>query len=128
VPTSLSAPFWEAAKERRLVIRRCLKCGHYHHPPNGQCPHCLSLDLSWQQVSGRGRVYEFTVMYEARVSGFEQAIPYACIVVELDEEPGVFLVANLIDSPISAIRVGLPVRVDFEELPDGTVLPQFRTA
>lgn len=73
-------------------------------------------------------MFEFTVMHEARVLGFEEVVPYACIAVEIEEEPAVLVVGNLIDAAPSEIRLGLRVQVDFEELPGGLTIPQFRTA
>jgi uncharacterized protein len=125
VPDSLSAPFWKSAEQGRLSIQRCLDCGHFHHPPVPQCQHCLSIRLGWQGVSGHGRIHEFTVMHEPLVEGFEAAVPYAVIIVEIAEEAGVFVVGNLIGVAPAAARVGLPVVVEFEELEDGTALPQF---
>jgi uncharacterized OB-fold protein len=123
-PIPLTAPFWEAARHDRLEIQRCRACGHYNHPPIPQCPQCGSLDLGWEQVSGRGTIYGYTVMHQPLVAGFEDAVPYNCIAVELDEQANLLLVGNLVgtsDGP----RVGLRVEVEFAELGEGYKLPLF---
>jgi hypothetical protein len=50
LPDELSRPFWDAAKERRLVIQRCSSCGHYNHPPRRFCDACLAQDLRFEPI------------------------------------------------------------------------------
>ena len=126
VPTALTEPFWAAARGRKLAIQQCLPCRRYNHPPLPMCPQCHSTRLAFQAVTGRGSVYEYTIMRDYRVQGFQDAIPYACVAVELDEQPGLLVVGNLVEAPVDQARVGLPVEVTFEELGDGFLLPQFR--
>ena len=127
-PTSLTEPFWAAARERRLAIQRCEQCGRFHHPPQPMCPDCHANSLSFETVSGRGTVYEYTIMRDARVQGFSESIPYACVAVELAEQPGLLVVGNLVGASPEDARVGLRVEVTFEEIGEGFVLPQFRPA
>jgi len=125
VVDELTAPYWAAAVQGRLVIRRCSDCGRFRNPPSPICPDCHSESATWTEVSGRGTVYQYTVLRQPRVGGFESVIPYACIVVELDEQPGLLFVANLVDADVDVARVGLRVQVQFEPLEDGLKLPQF---
>jgi uncharacterized protein len=124
--TSLSAPFWEGAGQGRLVLQRCSACARFHHPPVPLCPECHCSEFEATPVSGRGRVSHFTVMRQARVVGFEDLVPYACLVVEIDEQPGVHVVGNLVDAPADAAHVGMRVEVRFEPFGDeGMQLPHF---
>jgi uncharacterized OB-fold protein len=77
-------------------------------------------------MSGRGRIYAFTIMHERSVVGFEDAVPYACIAVELAEQPRLIVVSNLVGAPATAARVGMLVAVEFEQTSGGVTLPQFR--
>jgi ABC-type glycerol-3-phosphate transport system substrate-binding protein len=72
--------------------------------------------------------HAYTVMYHAGDKRFAAAIPYASIIVELDDAPGAFLVGNLQDAPYTEARVGRRVEVVFEPLNDDITLPQFRLA
>jgi uncharacterized protein len=126
ISTELTQPFWDAAREHRLAIQRCVECGRYQHPPSTICPRCLSTDLGWETVSGKGKISAYTVMNEPVVNGFEQMVPYACIVVELDEQPGLMVLTNLVEAPASMARVGLEVELTFESTDRGFVLPQFK--
>ena len=126
VPDDLTRPFWAAAAERRLVVQRCDGCGFWQQPPAPLCQRCAGTNLAFQPVSGRGRIYTYTTMYQKNVAGFEQAVPYVNLVVELDEQP---LLLMLSDQPAEAagwVHVGAPVAVTFEPLPDGQLLPQWR--
>jgi uncharacterized protein len=126
VADELSAPFWQAAREQRLVIQRCGACGYCNHPPRPFCDACLSQQLVFEPVSGRGSIYTFTVMHQRDVGGFEHEAPFVNIVVELAEQPMLLMVANLPMSERGRVRIGAAVEVYFEDRGGDTMLPQFR--
>ena len=125
-PDELTQPFWDAANRRKLVIQRCQACKRYHHPPAGICIDCLSTNLVFEPVSGRGRIYTYTITHDARQPAFEAIIPYTVAVVELDEQPGLFMLSQVPGTPPAEIKHGLRVAVDFEEVTPGRCIPQFR--
>lgn len=118
----LTAPYWDAARERRLVIQRC-ECGRLAHPPVASCPRCHRNRFTWSEMSGRGTVYAFTVVHHSVHPVSATAIPYVIVLVELDEGPR--LLTNLRNCAPEEVRVGLPVEVTFEDLDDAVTLPQF---
>lgn len=122
----LSQPFWEAAKQQQLVIQRCRECGYFNHPPRPACDACQSPQLHFEPVSGRGTIYSFTVMHQPNVAGFEDQIPYLNILVELDEQPRLFMVATVPAVAEGKIQIGGRVEVYFEEVSADVTLPQFR--
>jgi uncharacterized protein len=121
-----SRSFWEAAIERRLVVQRCAACGYFNHPPRAYCDACLSQQLKFETVSGRGQIYTFTLMHQRDVAGFENEAPFINIVVELDEQPRLLMVSNLPISERERVRVGAPLEVWFEDRGNGVVIPQFK--
>lgn len=121
----LTAPYWTAARERRLVIQRC-ECGRLAHPPVASCPRCHSTRLTWSQMSGRGTVYAFTVVHHSVHPATASAIPYVIALVELDEGPRIL--TNLRDYDPENVRVGLPVQAIFEDVDETVTLPQFAPA
>jgi uncharacterized protein len=125
VADETSTPFWTAAREHRLVIQRC-ECGYYNHPPRAVCDACLSQTLKFVPVSGRGTIYSFTVMHQRDVGGFEGEAPFVNLVVELDEQPMLLMVANVPGAERERVRIGARVEVWFENRGGETVLPQFR--
>ena len=126
VADELSRPFWEAARERRLVVQRCDECGYYNHPPRSTCDRCSAQHITFAPVSGRGSIYSFTVMHQPSVAGFETEIPYVNIVVELEEQQKLFMVSNLPRTRLDVIRIGTRVEVWFEDRGPSLTLPQFR--
>ena len=122
----LSQPFWEAARQRRLVVQRCQDCGYFNHPPRPACDACQSQQLQFEPVSGRGTIYSFTVMHQPNVAGFEDEVPYLNILVELEEQPLLFMVSNLAFSKLDKIQIGRTVELYFEEVDDDVTLPKFR--
>jgi uncharacterized OB-fold protein len=126
VADDLTNPFWDAAKERRLVVQRCGSCGYYNHPPRPYCDACTAQEMRFEPVSGRGTVYSFTVMHQRDVAGFEEEAPFINIVVELAEQPRLLMVSNLALSERAKVKIGAAVEVYFEERGEGVVIPQFR--
>lgn len=122
--TTTNRPFWEAAKGHKLSVQRCRDCSIYIFFPRPFCPNCYSANLEWVEVSGRGKVYSFTIVRRPTVRGFDQDAPYVYAVVELEEGPR--LVTNIVGCPVEAVRVGLPVEAVFEDVTPEVTLVKFR--
>ena len=125
-----SRPFWEGARDGQLTIQRCAQCGHFRHPPRPVCERCSSEEHEVVAVSGRGRVFSFTTNYQRNVSGFEEVVPYVNVIVELDEQPGLYLLGDVPAGASDWVAIDVPVEVVFEPFEDATgapiALPQFR--
>jgi uncharacterized OB-fold protein len=120
----MTAPYWDAAKQGVLAIQYCPACALYQHPPDAACPSCHSTALEFRPVSGRGRVFVTSTMYQPRVVGFEDSVPFTCVAVELEEQPELLVLTNLVDAgPDEPVD---EVEVTFEPIGDGFSLPQFR--
>src|SRR6266403_124066 len=76
----------------------------------------MAIDLAFEPVSGTGAIYSYTIMYHAGDKRFAPAVPYASIIVELDDAPGALLAANLLEAPYTEAKVGRRVEVVFEPL------------
>lgn len=128
VPDEWTKPFWDAAKREVLELQRCQSCSHFQHPPYATCVNCMSIDLKFEPVKGIGEIYAYTYMYHAGDKRFAAAVPYASIIVELDDAPGALMAGNLLGVPHTEAKVGRRVEVIFEPLNDDITLPQFRLA
>jgi len=117
-----SAFFWEGLQQRLLLIRRCSRCGHLHHPPGPMCPKCHSPEWTPQPVSGRGLIHSYVIVHQPQLPGFSYPLPVA--LVELEE--GVRLIGNLHGLAPDAVRIGMPVEAQFDEVEPGYVLYAFR--
>ncbi len=121
-PTPGTRPFFDAARERRLILPRCPRDGWFFYP-RSHCPRCLGRDWSWEQASGLGRVHAFTIDRLGHTPGLSALAPYAIAIVELAEGPR--MTARITGCELGGVHVGLEVEVDFEEL-EGTSIPVFR--
>lgn len=128
VPNEWTKPFWEATRQNVLALQRCQACGHFQHPPYPTCVNCVSTDLKFEPVAGKGKIYAYTIMYHVGDKRFVAAVPYASIIVELDDAPGALMAGNLLDVPYTEAKVGRRVEVTFQKLNDDITLPQFRLA
>src|SRR4249920_1942409 len=128
VPNEWTKPFWDAAKRGVLELQRCQSCGHFQHPPYATCTQCVATDLKFEPVRGLGAIYAYTIMYHTGDKRFASAVPYASIIVELDDAPGALLAGNLLDAEYTEAKVGRRVEIVFEKLNDDITLPQFRLA
>src|SRR5579862_2921539 len=98
LPNELTEGFWEAARDHRLAVQRCNTCGTYHHPPVPMCTNCRSSDLAFADVSGRGRIVATTIVRASRIESMAgQSL--VLIGVELEEQEGLVLMANLVEAP-----------------------------
>jgi hypothetical protein len=122
--TPAMTPFWEAARRHQLVVQRCRGCGARRFPARDTCSRCLGHEADWVPVTGRGTVFSFAVMHQVYHPGFADAVPYAVVVVELEE--GARLVSNLLDCPVGEITIGMPVEVAFDDVTPEVTLPKFR--
>jgi hypothetical protein len=125
VPLPETKPYWTAARRHELTLPFCRACSAFHFYPRAACPHCLSGDLEWRRVSGRGRLHTFTIVYRGP-KDFPLGTPYVLAMVELDEGPR--LMTNLVGvkPDPAAVRIGMPVEVEFMDVHDEIALPHFR--
>ncbi len=119
---ALNRPFWEAARDGRLVVQTCSRCNDAHMPPTPVCPTCLSDEQEWRPSSGRGRLESWIVFHRAYWDGFKDELPYSVCLVRVEEGP--LLVSNLVGTAEGA-KLGALVRVAFKRATEEVTLPVF---
>ncbi|MHB1911239.1 MAG: Zn-ribbon domain-containing OB-fold protein [Acidimicrobiales bacterium] len=123
-PTTLSQPFWEATRERRLLVQWCENCDAGIYYPRWACPSCLGEALSWRPASGRASLYTFNVLHPGANPMMADLGLICAALVDLEE--GVRMVSNLVGCDPGELEVGMAVTLDWEPLSDGRHLPVFR--
>jgi hypothetical protein len=118
-------PFWDAAAEHRLVAASCAQCGAFRMPPSPFCPNCRSQNINWVDLPGTGNVYSYTIVARAIMPGMEDCLPYVTAVIALDGAGGTRLISNVVDTAIDRIKVGLKVRVIWDDDWGGVTVPRF---
>jgi len=121
-PTAETQVFWDATAEGRLLLARCDDCGTVIWYPKTYCPACGGLSVSWDDASGQGAVYSFSVVHRA-AGPFRQAAPYVIAYVELAEGPRVL--TNIVGCEPDEVHIGQPVRVVFCDTGHGSALYRF---
>ena len=119
-------PFFDAAKRHELVVQRCTQCGAHRFPAREICSNCLSREAEWVKVSGRGTVFSYNVMHQVYHPGFADEVPYAVVVISLEE--GAKMTSNLVGMKPHDIKIDMPVKVVFEEITEDITLPKFAPA
>ncbi len=116
--------WWQAAAEHRLVVQRCDRCSHLRLPPAPVCPKCRAFESDWQELSGRGELYTYTVIH--RPVAPDQDLPFIVAVIELEGADGVRMISNLVDVDPETLEVGLRVEVVWEDMGPDLAIPRFR--
>jgi len=117
-------PYWEALRQRQLVLPRCKSCAQAWFPLGPACPHCFATGFDWSPMSGKGVLHNYVVYHKAFAPWLEKHLPYAVAQVELDEGPR--LTTNLLGCEIDHIKIGMRVEAAFEDIAEGITLLQFR--
>ena len=127
VPDELTKPFWEAANDGRLVIQKCVACDRLQNPPQPMCTQCGSGDsLEWKQMSGRGTIYNYCVIYDCPIRLLQEDQPFNLVVITLEDDPGIQMYSVLPGTPVDEAPVGGAVEVIFEATANGQKVPEWQ--
>lgn len=119
-------PFWDATRQHKLLLARCADCGHARMPPTPFCPRCQSQRVAWDELSGLGEVYSYTVVTRAIMPDMDAHLPYVPAVITLDGADGARLISNVVDVEVASLAVGMRVKVVWDESPSqGVAVPRF---
>lgn len=120
--TKLTKPFWEAARQGRLIVQKCDACGKAVFYPRAICPHCWSDGLRWHNTNGRGRLKSYSLVHRPGHPAWTAVAPYMIGLVELEEGPT--MLSNILASTAHVV-VGMWLVVEMTKV--GTeILPFFK--
>jgi uncharacterized OB-fold protein len=109
-------PFWAGAARGELVLPRCDPCRRFVWYPDGVCRWCGGAERTWTPVSGRGRLFSWSVVHRAFIPQLADLVPFVTALVAIDEDPAVRLATYVVDCAPERLRIDLPVRVVFRPL------------
>ena len=123
---ALTAPFWAATREGRIVTQRCGHCGRLRWPPRPICPECQTPGGEWVEIRSTGVLWSYAVYHRALDPAFADDVPYAVGVIELDDGPRMY--GRMVGSPDS-LAIGERVRAVFTAVtPEVTLVEWDRAA
>jgi hypothetical protein len=118
---------WKGFLSHRLLIAHCGDCDHWFNPPRPMCPRCWADLVEHHEVSGRGRVQWFTLLFQGQGAALhdEADHPTIAVVVELEEQPGLRVTSTLIGCPAGEVACDMAVELDWQDF-EGAPIPVFR--
>ena len=120
----LTKEFYNWCRRGDLRFQRCSSCDTWRHVPREMCANCGSSEWKWEKSKGKGTLFTWTVAERPMHPAFAEDVPYAPVVVEMDE--GVRIVSEVVDCAPSELEIGMRVEVAFARVSDDVTLPKFR--
>ena len=126
--TDLTRPFWDAAREGRLVMQKCSRCGTINFHPKPGCIECGCRDLPWTSAGPLGTVYSFTVSRSVAMNSpvWQAELPVILCLVDVDQ--GARMYAQVTHCTPEEIYIGMRVTVHFDPADSELSVPRFRPA
>lgn len=112
-PDGVDKGYWDAAREHRLVIQRCLECGHAQFPPEVICQRCQTRNVTWEDIPPSGTIYSFVRVWHPTNLVVSERVPYLAGVIDVGI-PGVRFVGNILGDPNQDLQIGGRVAPVFE--------------
>ncbi len=122
VPLNFSKPFWDGAKQGKLMLQYCPVAKKYQFYPRPVSVYTGKRNLEWRQASGKGTVYTFTITHRPPAP-FKNVPPYVVATIELEEK--VRVISNVVNCAPEEVRIGMPVRVVWTKIGDEMTFPLF---
>jgi uncharacterized OB-fold protein len=92
----------------QLLIAHCDDCARWVHPSSGECRDCGGA-LVARPVSGLGTVFTYTVNHHPYNPDIPT--PYVIAIIELAEQSGLRVAANIVGCQPDSVRCGMPVDI-----------------
>jgi uncharacterized OB-fold protein len=121
-----TAVFWQGLRDGRLLLQHCLDCRNVQYYQQGMCRQCGGERLEHRPASGRGTVYSYSVVHRAPGPAFKADVPYAVLLVELQEGPR--MISTFTGGNPDEVTFDMLVELICEKVTDETTLPRFRRA
>lgn len=114
--------FWNYISKGEFRLQRCTSCNEFRNPPSSICPNCSSTQYIWDEISGKGEVFTWTILHKAYHPSFKDKVPYNIAVVKLNE--GIHFLSN-IECDLNQIKIGMRVKAVLRDVDNDNKLPQF---
>jgi uncharacterized OB-fold protein len=125
-PDADSAAFWRGLRDGVLLLQHCTNCGHVQYYQQAICRECGGGNLRHRRASGRGKVHSFSVVYRAPGPAFKADLPYAVLLIDLEEGPR--MISTYTGGKPEEVTFDMDVVLVCEPTTQDVTLPRFRRA
>jgi len=125
-PDGDSQAMWDGFKEGKLLLQHCNDCGHVQYYQQAMCRICQSGNIEHREASGRGTVHSYSIVYRAPGPAFKGDVPYAVLLVDLEEGPK--MISSLVGKDFDELDFDVPVKLQTVQISDEVTLPCFELA
>ncbi len=103
-------------EQGKLMGTQCRKCEQHFFPPRAHCSECLTGDMKWFEVSGKGKLVSYSTLKYAP-TGFTEEVPYTIALVDY----GDYKVFGRIDKAVdeAELSVGAEMKAATIRTPNG---------
>jgi hypothetical protein len=121
-----ASPFIEFLEKGKLAGTRCKGCGMSYFPPRMDCFHCLSSEMEWSEITGKGKLISYSTLHYAP-TGFEADLPYTTALIEFENKMKVF---GRLSKEIkeSEMTIGMELKYSIVKLPNHRIIYEFKRA
>ncbi len=108
--------FVDYLEQDKVVGTKCKGCGLTFFPPRADCFACLSSNMVWFEITGKGKLLSFSKLEYGPV-GFEKDLPYTIAILDY----GDYKVFGRLSPDLkeSDVRVGMELKTVVNKLPNG---------
>jgi len=112
-----TAAFWDGLRQHEFRVPKCADCGAFSWVPYPACRSCYSENIVWTAVSGRGKVWTFTVVHRGP-GAFGLIVPYIICIGQLEDQPRKCnVIANTSGIDPEEIAIGMPIEIGYVDIP-----------
>lgn len=126
LPTKWSQPFWDAAKEHKLTLKKCSKCGNIDHPPYLYCTNCMADEHEWIEASGKAKLVAYAINEFGVPFPFWEDLPYVVAMIDLPEGPR--MISNIVECDQDKLENGMDLEVVWDDVSEDISLPKWKPA
>ena len=125
-PDADTARLWEGLRQGKLLLQHCEDCKHVQYYQQALCRACGGENLIHRPASGRGKVHSFSVVHRAPGPAFKADLPYAVLLVELQEGPR--MISSYVGGDPAEVTFDMEVMLVCEQVSEAITLPRFKRA
>lgn len=120
------SPFVDYLEKGILAGTKCKSCGTLYFPPRSDCSQCLSSQMEWSEITGKGKLISYSTLIYAP-TGFEADLPYTIALVEFENKVKVFGRLSK-EMKGEEIAIGMELKCGVVKLTNDHIIYEFKKA